>query len=121
MNSEPIYKIGAGRRVVARKSAMKSSKIFFLAIGCLLLAQARGLAAPVLTCQPVNQTALAGSTVTFTVCATGAVPLSYQWRLRQWHLLHQHPVRHRVHALADQRPADQPPLRCRGHRRGGPQ
>jgi hypothetical protein len=35
---------------------------------------------PVITRQPVNQTNLSGTTVTFTVEATGALPLTYQWR-----------------------------------------
>ncbi len=40
------------------------------------------LAAPVvITSHPSNQTAVAGSTVTFSVVATGALPLHYQWTL----------------------------------------
>ncbi len=34
---------------------------------------------PAITVQPVNTTAAAGSTATFTVTATGEAPLSYQW------------------------------------------
>ena len=34
---------------------------------------------PAITTQPTNQTAKAGSTATFTVVATGAAPLAYQW------------------------------------------
>jgi hypothetical protein len=34
---------------------------------------------PAITTQPVNATAKAGSTATFTVVATGQAPLSYQW------------------------------------------
>jgi CubicO group peptidase (beta-lactamase class C family) len=49
-----------------------------------LLALHLGLAAvvaqPVITNQPQNQTAVAGSNATFSVGATGAPPLSYQWR-----------------------------------------
>ena len=37
-------------------------------------------AQPIITNQPQNQTAIAGTTATFTVGATGAEPLSYQWR-----------------------------------------
>src|SRR5438445_8202219 len=37
-------------------------------------------AQPVITQQPQNQTNLAGTTAMFTVAATGAEPLSYQWR-----------------------------------------
>jgi Metal-dependent hydrolase len=36
--------------------------------------------APAITLQPQNQTILPGSNVTFSVVATGDVPLSYQWR-----------------------------------------
>ncbi len=35
---------------------------------------------PSITSQPTNQTVTAGANVTFTVAATGASPLSYQWR-----------------------------------------
>lgn len=35
---------------------------------------------PAITSQPTNQTSSAGTTVAFTVSATGADPLSYQWR-----------------------------------------
>src|SRR5258706_365345 len=37
-------------------------------------------AQPIITNQPQNQTAIAGTTATFTVGATGVQPLSYQWR-----------------------------------------
>jgi hypothetical protein len=36
--------------------------------------------APTITTQPASQTVIAGATVTFSVAATGAVPLRYQWR-----------------------------------------
>ena len=36
--------------------------------------------APVITTQPSNQTVAAGQTATFSVVATGAAPLSYQWQ-----------------------------------------
>ena len=39
------------------------------------------VAAPSITTQPIAQTAGAGGSVTFTVAATGASPLTYQWRL----------------------------------------
>ena len=35
---------------------------------------------PSITTQPSNQTVIAGQTASFTVTATGAAPLSYQWR-----------------------------------------
>jgi hypothetical protein len=35
---------------------------------------------PAITTQPVSQTNLVGSTVTFSVAATGQTPLSYQWK-----------------------------------------
>ena len=37
-------------------------------------------AAPIITIQPADQNVIIGSTVTFRVTATGALPLSYQWR-----------------------------------------
>jgi GH25 family lysozyme M1 (1,4-beta-N-acetylmuramidase)/alpha-tubulin suppressor-like RCC1 family protein len=39
-----------------------------------------GGGAPGITNQPLSQTVMVGSNVTFTVGATGATPLSYQWR-----------------------------------------
>ena len=36
---------------------------------------------PTITSQPTNQTVLPGANVTFSVSATGPMPLSYQWRL----------------------------------------
>ena len=36
--------------------------------------------APSISQQPVSQSVLAGSTVEFSVAATGTTPLSYQWR-----------------------------------------
>jgi hypothetical protein len=36
--------------------------------------------APTITTQPANQTVAAGQTATFSVTATGAVPLTYQWQ-----------------------------------------
>jgi hypothetical protein len=38
------------------------------------------LVAPSITSQPVSQTVTAGETATFTVVATGAAPLAYQWQ-----------------------------------------
>ena len=38
------------------------------------------VSAPSITAQPANQTVVAGQTATFTVVATGAAPLSYQWQ-----------------------------------------
>jgi len=46
----------------------------------LHLGLAAVVAQPVITSQPQNQTAIAGTTAMFTVGATGAQPLSYQWR-----------------------------------------
>jgi hypothetical protein len=39
-----------------------------------------GCTAPSITTQPMNVTACVGSPVTFSVCATGTEPLSYQWQ-----------------------------------------
>src|SRR5882757_2141802 len=36
--------------------------------------------APTITTQPANASGTVGSTVTFTVVASGAAPLSYQWQ-----------------------------------------
>jgi hypothetical protein len=39
-----------------------------------------GAVAPTITTQPANQTVTVGQTATFSVTATGTVPLSYQWQ-----------------------------------------
>jgi|HubBroStandDraft_5_1064220.scaffolds.fasta_scaffold00082_5 hypothetical protein len=41
---------------------------------------AGGAVAPAITAQPVNQRVVVGAAATFTVTATGAAPLSYQWQ-----------------------------------------
>src|SRR5262245_46422246 len=51
-----------------------------LAAGMLLTALGSGFGQPVIICQPQNQTNIVGTTATFSVCATGAPPISYQWR-----------------------------------------
>src|SRR2546421_6695362 len=51
--------------------------LFMVVRPASLFAQQTG--PPVLQIQPSNQTVFAGSTVMFTVAATGAQPLSYQW------------------------------------------
>lgn len=38
------------------------------------------LVAPAITTQPVSKTVIAGNTASFTVAATGAAPLAYQWK-----------------------------------------
>jgi uncharacterized repeat protein (TIGR03803 family) len=43
--------------------------------------------APIITLQPTNLTVLPGTSATFTVAATGSVPLSYQWLLNSVSLL----------------------------------
>ena len=42
---------------------------------------------PRITSQPQNQNVIVGSDVTFTVTASGAAPLSYQWRFNETHLI----------------------------------
>ena len=39
-----------------------------------------GIQSPVITTHPISQTVATGSTVTFSVTATGTQPLSYRWR-----------------------------------------
>ncbi len=49
--------------------------LFFIALTASVFAQT----APAITTQPIAATAPAGSSVTFSVIATGTPPLSYQW------------------------------------------
>jgi hypothetical protein len=56
------------------------TKTNLLIAGALLAFTANGLSQPVITTQPRNQTNVLGTTATFSVVATGAPPLSYQWR-----------------------------------------
>jgi hypothetical protein len=67
--------------------SLVTSAAFFRYTGAGLLAIVLSLTTltpvfgqPVITQQPMDQTNLAGTTATFTVSATGAGPLSYQWR-----------------------------------------
>ena len=52
----------------------------FLWAGLLLSLIHSAWAQPVITTQPKNQTNIGCTTATFSVAATGALPLSYQWR-----------------------------------------
>ena len=56
---------------------MKTKLLLFLALHFGLTT---GVAQPIITSQPQNQTNLVGTTATFVVGATGTEPLSYQWR-----------------------------------------
>jgi hypothetical protein len=51
-----------------------------LTVLLFLAAVSAGFGQPVITQQPLNQTNCQGDTVTFSVEATGAPPLTYQWR-----------------------------------------
>jgi hypothetical protein len=57
-------------------------RIDFLAAAIVLAALVNGLAQPVITTQPTNQTASLFAEATFRVTATGDAPLSYQWRFK---------------------------------------
>ncbi len=59
----------------------------YLGISGMQIASAGGVAnVPSILAQPQSQTARAGSSVTFTVAASGTPPLSYQWRLGETNL-----------------------------------
>lgn len=60
---------------------MKRPSRFWVALGVLAAGIGIGLGQPVITQQPQSCTNLAGTTATFTVGATGTLPLAYQW---QW-------------------------------------
>jgi Immunoglobulin domain/Immunoglobulin I-set domain len=55
---------------------------------CLFLSTSTVLAdgPPTITSQPANRAVLEGQTATFSVAATGELPLSYQWRLNGFNL-----------------------------------
>jgi predicted esterase len=52
----------------------------WLGLGVLLAVIGSALGQPVITQEPQSSTNLAGSTATFTVMATGASPVAYQWQ-----------------------------------------
>ena len=58
--------------------------ILFLVSGCAGMVSSNNSAppgtAPLITSQPQNQSVVAGATATFSVVATGAAPLTYQWQ-----------------------------------------
>jgi hypothetical protein len=56
------------------------TKLNLLAAGLFLAVATAGLGQPVITQQPQSCTNALGSTVTFTVLATGTGPLTYQWQ-----------------------------------------
>jgi len=56
-------------------------KLGLLTVGCLAAGSSTFAQAPNITVQPVAQTVQVGDGVTFSVTATGAAPLYYQWKL----------------------------------------
>ena len=64
----------------SRSSCPSVRRILTLALAGLLLATASLCAQPVITAPPTNKTDHVGETAFFTVAATGAPPLTYQWR-----------------------------------------
>ena len=48
--------------------------------GILLAPNFNGFSQPIITTQPQSQTNVAGTDATFSVAATGAPPLNYQWQ-----------------------------------------
>ncbi|MGE3310729.1 MAG: immunoglobulin domain-containing protein [Limisphaerales bacterium] len=59
----------------------------FLTIAAFLAAAVHTLGQPSITVQPTDQVAALGASASFRVTATGASPVSYQWRLRDADLL----------------------------------
>jgi enediyne biosynthesis protein E4 len=60
------------------------SSLLLLPAGFLLVAAGVGLGQPVITQQPQCCTNIAGTTATFTVQASGKLPLAYQWQYDNW-------------------------------------
>jgi len=63
------------------KTIAKQMFIYLFCLGAMLFLTLNCSAQPVITSQPTNQTAVAGANVTFSVMATDAGPLIYQWQL----------------------------------------
>jgi polyhydroxybutyrate depolymerase len=57
-----------------------NTRTSLLAVVILMATLTRVFGQPVITTQPHNQSAVVGTTATFTVGASGAEPLNYQWR-----------------------------------------
>ena len=58
---------------------LSGASIWQLTLFLASVAVASGQVAPVFTTQPISQTGAVGGSVTFTVAATGAAPLTFQW------------------------------------------
>ena len=65
--------------LTANNQLMKTIQLLLLTLA-LAGGASHGVAQPVITVQPRNQTNVVGTTATFTVEATGTPPLTYQWR-----------------------------------------
>src|SRR5665213_454066 len=63
------------------KTLVEQMFIYLFRLGAMLFLTLNCGAQPVITSQPTNQTAVAGANVTFSVMATDAGPLIYQWQL----------------------------------------
>jgi hypothetical protein len=62
------------------RNSFANAKTTILASLVWALALCNGFAQPAIDTQPADQTAIAGLNATFCVTASGAPPLSYQWR-----------------------------------------
>jgi hypothetical protein len=56
------------------------AKFYLLTVGILLTAIGTGFGQPAITEEPQSCTNIAGTTASFTVTATGTLPLAYQWQ-----------------------------------------
>ncbi len=58
----------------------RNTRVRLIAVAMSLVSFAQAFGQPVITVQPTVQITTPGATVTFSVTATGTVPLAYQWR-----------------------------------------
>ena len=84
MKTTPFdYSMRIGRLtpvIQSRKRPLRGPPQAWLALGVFLVGIGIGLSQPVITQQPQSCTNIAGTTATFTVTATGTMPLAYQWQ-----------------------------------------
>src|SRR5207245_774958 len=70
----------SGASHLKRKEVKMKTKKILIVAAILSVAEATGLSQPIILSQPQSRTNVAGTTATFSVTATGTLPLSYQWQ-----------------------------------------
>jgi hypothetical protein len=85
MSPPPDFATGISQPVDLKVGA--DGSLYYLSIGSGAVFRVQFPASPSITMQPADQTVIAGQPVTFSVTATGAPTLTYQWQRNQVNIM----------------------------------